>query len=73
MLKHCLCSLVQNRKEETEFCDVRKNSFIVLPGKGGHGRLVSSKLCPTLEGRVTSHSVQGMGHGQLVDILLIGW
>ena len=35
--------------------EVEKNSFTVLPGKGGHSRLMPSKLCvPTWEGLVRS-------------------
>ena len=51
-----------------------KNSFIALPGRGGHSGLLPSKLCSHLEGVVRSFT--GMvqrGRGQLVGILLIGW
>ena len=30
--------------------EVGKNSFIALPGKGGHSRLVPSKLCVPTQG-----------------------
>ena len=53
-----------------------KNSFIALPGKGGHSRLMPSQLC-ILTWRGAERSciamVQRGGRGQLVDILLIGW
>ena len=34
--------------------EVGRNNFIALPGKGGHSRLMPSRLCPTLEGLVRS-------------------
>ena len=34
--------------------EVEKNSFIALPGKGGHSGLVPSRLCPAQEGVVRS-------------------
>ena len=30
--------------------EVEKNSFIALPGKGGHSRLMPSKLCVPTQG-----------------------
>jgi len=44
-----LCSQGHHRNEETVLGKVEKDSFIALPGKGGHRGLVPSKLCPTLE------------------------
>ena len=50
------------------------NSFIALPGKGGHSRLMLSKLNPNLEGLVRSSIVKVQkGGGQPMDIFLIGW
>jgi len=37
--------------------EVEKNNFIAFPGKGGHSRLIPSKLCPHLEGVVRSFIV----------------
>ena len=41
--KFSLCTLVLNWILETGLGEVRKNSFIALPGKQGHSRLVPSK------------------------------
>ena len=50
MPKFSLCTPVPNWILETEFLDeVEKNSFIALPGKGGHsGRMPSKQCVPTL-------------------------
>ena len=54
--------------------EVEKNSFIALPGKGGHSGLVPSKLCHDLEAVVKSFiGMVQRGYDQLVDILLTGW
>ena len=52
-----------------------ENSFIALPGKRGHSRLMPSKLCvPTWRGVVRSFTVMVQrGCDQLMDFLLIGW
>ena len=52
-----------------------KDSFITLPGKGGHSGLLTQKtMCPHLERIVRSFiAVVQRGHDQLVDILLKGW
>ena len=72
--KFGLCSPVTNRNAATVLGEVEKNSFIALPGKGGHGRLTPSKLCvPHWRCSEESFSVQGAAHDQLMDILLIGW
>ena len=49
-------------------------SSFVLPGKGGHSRLML-RLYPNREGVVRSFvvMVQRGGRDQLVDILLTGW
>ena len=49
-------------------------SSFVLPGKGGHSRLML-RLYPDREGVVRSFvvMVQRGGRDQLVDILLTGW
>ena len=42
-----LCSPVLNRNEKTESEGVEKNSFITLPGKGGHSGILPCKtVCP---------------------------
>ena len=43
--------------------------------KGGHSRIMSSKLCLNLEAIVKSFiaMIHRGGHDQLMDILLIGW
>ena len=46
-----LCALVPNQISEIVVGEVEKNSFIALPGKGGHSGCVPSKLCvPTWRG-----------------------
>ena len=54
--------------------EVEKDSFITLPGKGGHGRLLPRKtVSPNLERIVRSFIVMVQrGCGQLVDIVLMG-
>ena len=55
--------------------EVEKDSFITLPGKGGHSRLLPQKtMCPNLERTVRSFIVMVQrGCDRLVDILLMGW
>ena len=54
--------------------EVENNSFIALPGQGGHSRLAPSTLCQAWEGAGgEKSSVQGVGCGQLMGSLLIGW
>ena len=56
--------------------EVEKNSFIYVPGKGGHRGLAHAlkTMCPDLERVVRSFTVMiQRGCDQLVDILLIGW
>ena len=49
--------------------DVEKNSFIVLPGKGGHSRLMPSKLCvPTQGGFGEEFYSSGSRAGLLIRI-----
>ena len=57
------------------FFEVEKESFITLPGKGGHSGLLPWKsTCPHLERIVRSFIVMVQrGCDQLVDILLRGW
>ena len=51
---------------------LENNSFIALPGKGGHGGLVPSKLCSPGRGSEVTFPGQGAGRGQRADLLLIG-
>ena len=54
--------------------EVEMNSFIALPVKGRHSGLMPSILCAHLLGKDRSFTViVQRGHGQLADILLIGW
>ena len=57
--------------------EVENNSFIALPGKGDHSRLMLPKLCVPNWGvwvvRGFIAVVQRRGHDQFMDILLIGW
>ena len=51
MLKLGFCAPVPNQIRDRVLSEVEKNSFIALPGKGGHSGLVPSKIvCPNLEG-----------------------
>ena len=43
--------------------EVEKDSFIALPGKGGHNRLVPSKLCPNLGLQETCEESYSWGWG----------
>ena len=53
-----LCTLVPNRILETGVLGkVEKDSFITLPGNGGHSGLLPQKLCPSLERIVRSFVV----------------
>ena len=46
---------------------------LVQKGKGGHSGLIRT-MRPAMKGASEeSSSVQGVGHDQLVDILLTGW
>ena len=66
---------MQNPISETSILgEVEQDSFMPLPGEGGHSRPMPSKLrVPTLEGVVESYGVRGAGRGHLVDALLTGW
>ena len=52
--------------------EVEKDSFITLPGKGGHSGLLPQKLCPHLERIVSFMVMVQRGHGQLKDSSM-GW
>ena len=42
-----LCTSAESNLRDRVLGEVGKNSFIVLPGKGGHSRLLPSKtMCP---------------------------
>ena len=65
-----------NQILKTVLGEIEKDSFITLPGKGGHSGLLPQKktLCPHLETIVRSFIVMVQrGCGQLVDFLLISW
>ena len=50
MPKNGPCVLVPNQISETVWGDVEKDSFIALPGNGGHSSLLPQKWCvPTHE------------------------
>ena len=55
--------------------EAEKDSFITLPGKGGHSSLLPGKtMCPNLEKIVRSFIViVQRGRDQLMDILLMSW
>ena len=55
--------------------EVEKDSFITLPGKGGHSGLLPQKImCPNLERIVRNFIIMVQrGCDQLLDILLTGW
>ena len=52
---------------------VENNSFITLPGKGGHSRLIPPKLSVPPPGGVVESLELKSRRGQLMGILLIGW
>lgn len=69
-----LCFLVQIKSRRQSFGEVEKESFLALPGKGGHSELSPQTKCPNLGKIVTSFIVMFQrSHDQLVDILLMGW
>ena len=41
-----LCTSAESNLRDRVLGEVEKNSFIALPGKGGHSGLVPQKLCP---------------------------
>ena len=44
--------------------ELERNGSIALPGKGGHCRLMPSRLCVHPgEGSEPSYNIQGAGHG----------
>ena len=52
----------------------KKKSFIALPGKGSHSKLMPSKLCvPTRRCSEKFYTNERAGCGQLTDTVLIGW
>ena len=55
--------------------EVERNSFLALPGKGGHVELMPSRLCVSHPGASSEefYSARGAGRDKLVDALLIGW
>lgn len=67
-----------NQNLKTVLDEIEKDSFITLPGKGGHSRLLLKKkkttLFPHLETTVRSFIVMVQWRcDQIVDILLMGW
>lgn len=71
-----LYKLMPNRISETVLGEVETDSFITLPGKGGHSGLLPQKkknyVSPLGEDRKFIVIVQ-RGHDQLMGILPIGW
>ena len=71
-----------NRNSETEsWGKEKKIAFMALPGKGDHGRLIASRLCPPLGRTVGSFTVkkedkqafrQESGLGQTRTLLYLG-
>ena len=53
--------------------EVGKNSFIALPGKGGHGRLMLSKVCPNQGSRGSCEESCSPGTGLLIRIRVLPW
>ena len=49
-----LCTSTKLNLRDRVLGKVEKNSFIALPGKGGHRGLMPSKLCLHLEGIIRS-------------------
>ena len=57
-----LCNNAESNLRDRVLGEVEKNSFIALPGKGGHSGLMPSKLCvPTWEGLVRSFIAKVQG------------
>ena len=69
MLKLGFCAPVPNQIKDRVLSEVEKNSFIALPGKGGHSGLVPSKIvCPNLEGFGEVFHRNGSRAGLLIRI-----
>ena len=70
-----LCTSAALNLEDRVLGEVEKNSFLTLSGKGGLSKLMPSKSSvPPWETIVRSFTVIVQRvHGQLVDILLMGW
>ena len=70
-----LCTSAELNLGDRVLGEVEKDSFLTLPGKGALSKPMPSKpSVPTWETIVRSFTViVQRGHGQLVDILLIGW
>ena len=60
-----LCTPVPNRISEVRVLgEIEKNSFIALPGKGGHSGLLPSKtVCPNQGSLVRSFMAMVQGSG----------
>ena len=58
-----LCTSVESNLRDRVLGEVEKNSFIALPGKGGHSSYLSKLCVPTWEDLVRSFIavVQGQG------------
>ena len=64
-----LCTSAKPNLRDRVLSEVEKNSFIALPGKGGHSGLVPSKIvCPNLEGFGEVFHRNGSRAGLLIRI-----
>ena len=69
-----LFTSVKSNLRDRVWGEVEKESFLALPGKGGHSELSPQTKCPNLGKIVTRFIVTVQrSHDQLVDILLMGW
>ena len=66
-----LCTSPKSNLRDRVFGEVEKNSFIALPGKGGHSRLVPLKImCHRLRGFGKEFHSKRSRVGLLVEIRL---
>ena len=64
-----LCTSTELKLGDRVLDEVEKNSFIALPGKGGHSRLMPLKtVCPNLEGFGEEFYSNGSRVGLLIRI-----
>ena len=70
---HLLCTWGQDKTRGRVLGEVEKDSFIILPGKGGDKHTHASKHCVSQFGDVMRSFIVmvGRGQGKLTDILLV--